>query len=152
LGLRPAVEGAKDVDRWHGNGVEVIGLVGASFTSYGVDGEHLGWVEAGWVPIDLACNPHGVVQAGIHSLMLDASVDFAINAVLAGRDRTHGTPEMKTEIMRFARKGRTFAVRGEMVRMARQVAYRAVTVRDIESRLVSRATGTFLLHRDAPIS
>ncbi|HZE06442.1 MAG TPA: hypothetical protein VE127_14530, partial [Solirubrobacteraceae bacterium] len=57
----------KDMDRWLGDGgMEVIGLVGTSFTSYGVDGEDLGWVEATWVPTDLACNPHGTVQAGIH--------------------------------------------------------------------------------------
>jgi uncharacterized protein (TIGR00369 family) len=137
------------MDRWLGNGgMEVIGLVGASFTSYGVDGEDLGWVEATWVPTELACNPHGIVQAGIHSLVLDASMNFAINAAMAGKDRTRGTLEMKTETMRPARKGDTFAVRGEVVRMARQVAYAEATVRDSESRIVSRSTGTFLLHRD----
>ena len=61
------------MDRWLGDGgMEVIGLVGASFTSYGVDGEDLGWVEGPWTPTALACNPHGTAQAGIHSLILDA--------------------------------------------------------------------------------
>ncbi|HUC37169.1 MAG TPA: PaaI family thioesterase [Acidimicrobiales bacterium] len=139
----------KDMDRWLGDGgMKVIGLVGATFTSYGVDGEDLGWVEGGWVPTDLACNPHGTVQAGIHSLVLDACMNFAINAALAGRDRTRGTLEMKTETMRPASKGHTFALRGEVVRMARQVAYGEASVRDGDSRLVSRATGTFLLHRE----
>jgi acyl-coenzyme A thioesterase PaaI-like protein len=32
--------------------------------------------------------------------------------------------------------------------MARQVAYAEGTVRDGEDRLVSRSTGTFLLHRE----
>jgi len=143
----------KDMDRWLGNGgMEVIGLVGASFSSYGVDGEDLGWVEASWVPTDLACNPHGIVQAGIHSLVLDASMNFAINAAMPGRDRTRGTLEMKTETMRPARKGDPFSVRGEVVRMARQVAYAEATLRDVDGRIVSRATGTFLLHRheDSP--
>jgi uncharacterized protein (TIGR00369 family) len=137
------------MDRWLGDGgMEVIGLVGASFSSYGVDGEDLGWVQATWVPTDLACNPHGTAQAGIHSLVLDAAMNFAINAAMSGRDRTRGTLEMKTETMRPARKGEPYAVRGEVVRMARLVAYAEATVRDGEDLLISRATGTFLLHRE----
>jgi len=142
-------ERPKDMDRWLGDGgMEVIGLVGASFTSYGVDGEDLGWVEGTWTPTALACNPHGTVQAGIHSLILDASMNFAINAALAGRDRTRGTLEMKTETMRPATRGEPVTVRGEVVRMARQVAYAEAATRDDRGRLVSRSTGTFLLYRD----
>jgi uncharacterized protein (TIGR00369 family) len=137
------------MDRWLGDGgMEVIGLVGATFTAYGVDGEDLGWVEATWIPTTLACNPHGIAQAGIHALVLDASMNFAINAAMPGRDRTRGTLEMKTETMRPAKLGDSFRVRGEVVRMARQVAYGEGTVRDTEGRLVSRSTGTFLLHRE----
>jgi acyl-coenzyme A thioesterase PaaI-like protein len=54
---------------------------------------------------------------------------------------------MKTETMRPAALGASFRVRGEVVRMARQVAYAEATVRDADDTLVSRATGTFLLHR-----
>jgi uncharacterized protein (TIGR00369 family) len=138
----------KDMDRWLGNGgMEVIGLVGASFEDYGVDGEDLGWVAGRWVPTALACNPHGTAQAGIHSLILDAAMNFAINAALPGKARTRGTLEMKTETMRPAALGAPFRMRGEVVRMAKQVAYGEASVRDAEGQLVSRATGTFLLHR-----
>ena len=138
------------MDRWLGDGgMEVIGLVGASFTAYGVDGEDLGWVDATWTPTALACNPHGTAQAGIHSLVLDAAMNFAINAALSGPDRTKGTLEMKTETMRPAQLGITVSLRGEVVRMARQVAYAEATTKDADGRIVSRATGTFLLHRDA---
>jgi len=142
----------KDMDRWLGTGgMEVIGLVGARFEDYGVDGEDLGWVSGSWTPTPLACNPHGTVQAGIHSLILDAAMNFAINAALPGGERTRGTLEMKTETMRPAAAGAHFAVRGEVVRLARQVAYGEASVRDHDGRLVSRATGTFLLHRpEAP--
>jgi len=141
------------MDRWLGDGgMEVIGLVGAAFEAYGVDGEDLGWVDAAWTPTPLACNPHGIVQAGIHSLVLDAAMNFAINSALPGRDRTRGTLEMKTETMRPARHGEPYAVRGEVVRMARQVAYAEATVRDAEGALVSRATGTFLLQREQPVT
>src|SRR5579875_798330 len=137
------------MDRWLGDGgMEVIGLVGASFDDYGVDGEDLGWVSGAWTPTQLACNPHGTAQAGIHSLVLDAAMNFAINAALPGRDRTRGTLEMKTETMRPALKDQRYVLRGDVVRMARQVAYAEAQVRDDEDRIVSRATGTFMLHRD----
>jgi acyl-coenzyme A thioesterase PaaI-like protein len=105
-------------------------------------------VAGTFTPEDLACNPHGVTQAGIHSLLLDAGMNFAINAALPGRDRTRGTLEMKTETMRPATRGTTYSLRGDVVRMARQVAYGEASLRDGDGALVSRATGTFLLHRD----
>ena len=136
------------MDRWLGDGgMEIIGLVGAVFEDYGVDGEDLGWVAGSWTPTTLACNPHGTAQAGVHSLVLDACMNFAINSALPGRDRTRGTLEMKTETMRPASKGTTYRLRGEVVRMARQVAYAEATVRDEDGLLVSRTTGTFMLHR-----
>lgn len=139
------------MDRWLGDGgMPVIGAVGGSFSGYGVDGEDLGWVEGAFDPEALACNPHGVVQAGVHSLLLDACMNFAINAALSGRDRTRATLELKTETMRPARRGEAYRLRGEVVRLARQVAYAEASVRDADGRLVSRATGTFLLHREAP--
>jgi uncharacterized protein (TIGR00369 family) len=145
------------MDRWLGDGgMPAIEAVGAAFDDYGVDGEDLGWSTARWAPTEWACNPHGIVQAGIHAVVLDAAMNFAINASLAGRDRTRGTLEMKTETMRPAARGGSYRVRGEVVRMARQVAYGEATVRDDAGRLVSRATGTFLLHRqpteDQPVA
>jgi len=143
----------KDMDRWLGDGgMAVIGLLGGAFTGYGVDGEDLGWVAGTFTPTDLACNPHGITQAGIHSLVLDASMNFAINAALPGQARTRGTLEMKTECMRPALKGETYTLRGEVARLARQVAYGEAAVRDAGGTLISRATGTFLLHRPDPAS
>jgi uncharacterized protein (TIGR00369 family) len=140
----------KDMDRWLGTGgMELIGTVGGDFSDYGVDGEDLGWVAGSFVPTPVACNPHGVVQAGVHGLLLDAAMNFAINAALPGRDRTRATLEMKVETMRPALAGEAYRLRGDVVRMARQVAYSEATVIDGDDRLVSRSTGTFLLHRHA---
>ena len=137
------------MDRWLGNGgMELIGTVGAHFDDYGVDGEDLGWVAGAFRPTAAACNPHGVVQAGVHGLLLDAAMNFAINAALPGRDRTRATLEMKVETMRPALLGEPYRLRGEVVRLARQVAYAEATVIDPTDRMVSRSTGTFLLHRD----
>ena len=138
----------KDMDRWLGDGgMELIGTVGGSFDDYGVDGEDLGWVSGSLVPTAAAGNPHGIVQAGVHGLLLDAAMNFAINSALPGKDRTRGTLEMKVETMRPARVGETYRLRGDVVRMARQVAYGEATVTDELDQLVSRSTGTFLLHR-----
>ncbi len=139
----------KDMDRWLGDGgMKVIGAIGVSFTSYGAD-EEGGWAAAEWIPSDLACNPHGVVQAGVHSVVLDAAMNFAVNSSLEGGDRTRATLEMKTETMRAAGAGQKLEVRGSVARLARQVAYAEATVRDHAGQLISRSTGTFLLHREA---
>src|ERR1700759_4341644 len=116
-GTGPTDGSRKDMDRWLGDGgMPIIGLVGGAFTAYGVDGEDLGWVAGPFTPTDLASNPHGTTQAGIHSLVLDACMNFAINAALPGRARTRGTLEMKTETMRPALKGDPFVLRGEVTR------------------------------------
>ena len=134
----------KDMDRWLGDGgMAIIGAIGAGFASYGD-----GWVDGTWEPTPVACNPHGTVQAGVHSVVLDAAMNFAINAGLSGRDRTKATLELKTETMLPAAAGTTYAVRGEVTRMAKQVAFAEATVRSPDGRLVSRSTGTFLLHRE----
>jgi acyl-coenzyme A thioesterase PaaI-like protein len=137
------------MDRWLGDGgMELLGAIGASLDAYGVDGEDLGFVDGRFAPTALACNPHGTVQAGVHAVVLDAAMNFAINAALPGRDRTRGTLELKCETMRAAALGARYAVRGEVTRLARQVAFAEATIREGDGTLVSRATGTFLLHRD----
>jgi uncharacterized protein (TIGR00369 family) len=136
------------MDRWLGDGgMELIATVGGSFDDYGVDGEDLGWVSGSFLPLGAAANPHGVVKAGVHGLLLDAAMNFSINAALPGRDRTRATLEMKVETMRPALVGQAYRLRGDVVRLARQVAYAEATVVDDQDQLVSRSTGTFLLHR-----
>ena len=137
------------MDRWLGDGgMAIIGAVGGSFETYGVDGEDLGWVMGRFVPSELACNPHGMVQAGVHSVLLDGAMNFAINSALIGRDRSQATIEMTTELLRPARLGVRYALRGEVVRLTRQIAYAEASVTGDDAKLVSRASGTFLVHRD----
>jgi uncharacterized protein (TIGR00369 family) len=136
------------MDRWLGDGgMGIIGAIGGSFDTYGVDGEDLGWVSGSFVPTQLACNPHGAVQAGVHSVLLDAAMNFAINGALVGRDRTEATIEMTTELMRPALLDGHYAIRGDVVRLTRQIAYAEATIASDEGKLISRSTGTFLVHR-----
>ncbi len=139
----------KDMRRWLGNGgMEVLEAIGARFDDFGVEGDdHAGWVTGVWEPRALACNPHGTVQAGVHAVVLDAAMNFAVNAGLSGRDRTKATIELKTETMRPAAPGAVLAVRGAVVRETRQIAFAEARVESADGKIVSRATGTFLLHR-----
>ena len=139
-------ESPKNMDRWLGDGgMPIIGSLGGAFETYGADAD--GWVSGTWVPTALACNPHGIVQAGVHCVVLDAAMNFAANAGLPGRDRTRATLEMKTETMRAANAGDHLTVQGKVTRQAKQVAYVEATIQDDAGRLVSRSTGTFLLQR-----
>jgi len=134
--------------RWLGNGgMPIIAAVGGTFERFGVDGEDLGWVEGTFDPLELACNTRGVVQAGVHALLLDACMNFAIHAALPRGDRARGTLELKTETMRPALVGERYTLHGEVTRLARQVAFADAVMRDAAGRVVSRATGTFLLDR-----
>jgi len=137
------------MDRWLGDGgMPIITALGATIDRYGVEGEDLGWVEGSFDPSELACNPHGGVQAGVQAVLLDAAVNFAINASLAGKDRTRATIEMKTELMRGAVRNEHYALRGEVVKLGRQVAYGEATLTNGDGDLISRATATFLIHRE----
>ncbi|MGH3731900.1 MAG: PaaI family thioesterase [Acidimicrobiales bacterium] len=138
----------KNMDRWLGDGgMALLSNVGASFERYGVDGEDLGWAGGTFVARELASNPHGSVQAGVHALVLDAAMNFAINAALRGRDRTEATIEMTTELLRPALVGESHSLRGEVVRLTRQIAYAEATLTNAHNKLVSRASGTFLVRR-----
>lgn len=137
---------SKDMDRWLGDGgMPIIEAIGGVFDGY--DGD-AGWATCTWTPTQLACNPHGYVQAGVHDILLDAAMNFAINASLDGKDRTRSTIDMTGSYLRTANLGAVFHVRGDVTRLAKQVAFAEAKCTDESGNLVSRATGTFLLHRE----
>jgi uncharacterized protein (TIGR00369 family) len=141
----------KNMDRWLGDGgMGIIGGIGAAITAYGVKEDSYrdhGWSTGTWEPTLLASNPHGIVQAGVHAVLHDALMNFAINSACNGQDRTRATLEMKTETMKVALVGESFVLHGEVIRMAKQVAYAEGRIVDASGELVSRSTGTFLLQR-----
>ena len=133
----------KDMDRWLGDGgMPVIEAIGGSIDAYGD-----GWATGTWTPTKLACNPHDGVQAGVYGIMLDAAMNFAINASLDGKDRTRATLEMKTDCLKGAVLGEKLTVRGEVSRMTKAIAFSSAEIRNEKGELISRATGTFMVHR-----
>jgi uncharacterized protein (TIGR00369 family) len=137
------------MSRWLGDGgMEILAALGVSFDDYGIeDDDAAGYATAVFEPKPLACNPHGVVQAGVHAVVLDAAMNFAVNAGLKGKDRTKATIEIKTETMRPASAGERLAVRGAVMRETRQIAFAEARIENEAAELVSRATATFLIHR-----
>jgi uncharacterized protein (TIGR00369 family) len=125
-------------------GMALLGQLGLSFDDYGE-----GWAAAAWVPTELACNPLGTVHGGVYGVIHDAAMNFATNSALSSGDRS-ATLDVAYQTMRPAEAGQALTVRGEVVRLAKQVAYLESTVRDADGEIVSRATGTFFVRRKPP--
>jgi uncharacterized protein (TIGR00369 family) len=132
----------RNMDRSLGDGgMRLLGELGVSFDAYGD-----GWATAAWTPTELACNPAGAVHGGVYGVVHDAAMNFATNAALESGDRA-ATLELKYSTMRPAQAGDALTVRGEVVRITRQVAYLETVIRDPGHELVSKGTGTFILRR-----
>ena len=131
------------MDKWLGDGgMPVIAAIGGNINEYGD-----GWSAAAWVPTDMACNPGGGVQAGVYAVMLDATMNFAINASLDGKDRTRGTLEMKVDCLKGAQKGDSLKVRGSVSRMTKLIAFTESVVTNEKDEVIARSTGTFMISR-----
>jgi len=127
-------------------GMPLLDTLGVSFDAYGE-----GWSSAVWTPTDVCANPIGVVQAGVHAVVLDAACNFAL---LAGLERgEHGvTVEMKVANLRAALVDDELVVRGDALRIGTSVAHLEATVStspdgDKGSRVVSKASATFAVQR-----
>jgi uncharacterized protein (TIGR00369 family) len=132
------------MDRSLGDGgMALLAQLGISFDDYGQ-----GWATAAWTPTELACNPAGTVHGGVYGVVHDAAMNFAANAALESGDRA-ATLELKYSTMRAAQAGDALTVRGEVVRLARQVAYLETAISDADGEPVSKGTGTFFVRRKA---
>jgi uncharacterized protein (TIGR00369 family) len=122
-------------------GMPLLGQLGVSFDGYGE-----GWATASWVPTELACNPLGQVHGGVYGVIHDAAMNFATNSGLASGDRA-ATLDLTYSTMRSVEAGQALVVRGQIVRLTKQVAYVESTVHDAGGEIVSRGTGTFFVRR-----
>jgi uncharacterized protein (TIGR00369 family) len=127
-------------------GMVLLGQLGITFDDYGE-----GWAAAAWVPTELACNPLGGVHGGVFGVVHDAAMNFALNAALERGDRA-ATLDLSYQTIRPAQAADPLRVRGEVVRLTKQVAYVESVVRDASGEVVSRATGTFLVRRSQTAS
>src|SRR3982074_433190 len=121
----------------------LLGQLGISFDAYGQGCATCNGTSAG-----LACNPAGTVHGGVYGVVHDAAMNFATNAALESGDRA-ATLELKYSTMRAAQAGDVLSVRGEVVRLARQVASLETAITDADGKPVSKGTGTFFVRRKA---
>jgi uncharacterized protein (TIGR00369 family) len=119
----------------------LLNELGLTFERYGE-----GWAGAVWEPTEKACNPLGGVHGGVFGVIHDAAMNFAVNSALESGDRS-ATLDVSYQTIRPAKAGDRLDVRGEVVRVAKQVAYAQSVVTDPDGEAVSRATATFLLRR-----
>jgi uncharacterized protein (TIGR00369 family) len=132
----------RNLDKSLGDGgMPLLAQLGLSFERYGQ-----GWAEATWTPTELACNPLGPVHGGVYAVVHDAAMNFATNSALE-RGESGATISITYSTMRGAKAGDELAVRGDVVRLARQIAYLQTTITNAEGHTVSTATGTFILRR-----
>jgi uncharacterized protein (TIGR00369 family) len=134
----------RDMDRALGDGgMPLLGQLGVDFQRYGD-----GWVEAVWTPTESACNPVGGVHGGVYAVVHDAAMNFATNSALE-KGESGATISITYSTVRGAKAGDTLSVRGEVIRLARQIAYLQTTITNAEGDIVSTASGTFILRRRA---
>ncbi len=133
---------ARNMDKWLGDGgMPLLGELGLTLSDYGE-----GWVEGTWVPTPKACNPNGPVQGGVYAVVADAVIAFAtLSALESGEHCT--LLEMKTSFLRGAKQGDLLKIRGEVVRMARTVAFCRAIIHNAVDEIVLEATATNLLFR-----
>lgn len=122
-------------------GMPLLAELGLTFESYGE-----GWAGAVWQPTEKACNPLGGVHGGVFGVIHDAAMNFAVNSALESGDRA-ATLDVTYQTIRPAKAGERLDVRGEVVRVAKQVAYAEALVRAADGEVVSRAAATFLVRR-----
>jgi len=128
----------------HG-GMPLLAQLGITFDDYGE-----GWASAAWTPTELACNPLGTVHGGVYGVIHDAAMNFATNSALEKGDRA-ATLDVAYQTMRAAEAGQALTVRGEVVRLTKQIAYVKASVSDAaDGGLVSTASATFLVRRRGP--
>src|SRR2546429_322605 len=84
----------------------------------------------------------------IRASSVSAARHFAANAALESGARA-ATLELKYSTMRATQAGDVLSVRGEVVRLARQVAYLETAISAADGEPVSKGTGTFFVRRKA---
>lgn len=136
----------RNLDRFLGDGgMPLLGDLGVCFTTYAP-----ARADAEWVPRVGCCNPQGVVQAGVHGVVLDAAMNFALLAALESGEHT-ATVDMTVQTMRPAREGDDLRVVGTVTRVARRVAWCQAETRNGDGDVIASASAVFAVIRpDTP--
>lgn len=134
--------GTRGLDRWLGDGgMPLLSLMGVS-----IDGFDPGRSWASWVPTTLCCNPRGAVQAGVYTVVLDATMSIAMLSVMP-RGEMAVSLDVYTTTTEPARHGSELSVVARVVRQGRATIFAAATVSDGDDKVVAEARGTYAVRR-----
>lgn len=95
-------------------------------------------------------NPGGIAHGGIIATMLDAAVGLALRTRL-GMTSQHVTVNLSIQFLRAA-AGNELIAHGRAVKDGRRITFGEARLRDEDGREVARATATFLVLPERPIS
>lgn len=134
--------GTRRLDRWLGDGgMPLLGHMGVS-----INGSDDGRSWARWVPTSLCCNPRGVVQAGVYTVVLDATMSVAMLSLMP-RGEMAVSLDVYTTTTEPARDGSELSVVARVVRQGGATIFAAATVSDGAGRVVAEARGTYAVRR-----
>lgn len=127
-------------------------------------GAELIGVEDGSVQVALDLLPHhlnpgGIIHGGVIASLLDIAIGLALRTGLSS-DFAHVTTQLNISYLKPCRQGRVVAS-GTAIHQGRRTGYGEAELRDQRDRMLSRATGSFLIfpmsevgmlgaHSDAP--
>jgi uncharacterized protein (TIGR00369 family) len=132
----------RNMDRSLGDGgMPLLAQLGLGFERYGE-----GFVEATWTPTALACNPVGGVHGGVYGVIFDAAMNFAVNSALESGDRC-STLDLSYQIVRAPDADAVLAVRADVVRAARSVAFVEARITDASGEVIARGAATWNVRR-----
>jgi uncharacterized protein (TIGR00369 family) len=104
-------------------------------------------------------NPGGIIHGGVIASLLDIAIGLSLRTQLP-IEFAHVTTQLNISYLKPCREGRVVAT-GQAIHQGRRTGYGEAELRDSRDRLLSRATGSFLIfpmsdvgklgaHSDAP--
>lgn len=105
-------------------------------------------------------NPGGIIHGGVIATLLDIAIGLALRTRLS-LEFAHVTTQLNISYLKPCREGRVVAT-GTAIHQGRRTGYGEAELRDDRDRLLSKATGSFLIfpmsdvrllgaHSDAPL-
>ena len=136
------------VDEWLADHTPaVVVALGGLFTSCGVDGEDLGWVDGTFIPAALAGDSDGIVPGGVLAVVLGTAMTVAVDVVAMADGASATVAAMTMVVTRSPRCAEALTLRGEVAALQRTSGSAEASLADAEGVLVARATATLSRRR-----
>lgn len=88
-------------------------------------------------------NPGGIIHGGVIASLLDIAIGLSLRTQLP-LEFAHATTQLNISYLKPCREGRVVAT-GQAIHQGRRTGYGEAELRDSRDRLLSRASGSFLI-------